>query len=109
MKTFNFWMLLLATSLFLSCGDDDGIAGAACGNSFNFQVELQAEANALTAAATAYAQDPTTENCNAYVVAFNDYLDAAEDLEECALLVGQAAEYNAAIDEARADLNSLQC
>ncbi len=79
-----------------------------CGDNFNYALELQAEANGLSAAASVYANDPTTENCEAYKAAVQAYLDAAEDLDDC-VLASERAAYQQAIDEARDNLNNLQC
>ena len=53
-----------------------------CGSTWVTQVTD--EANALSTAATAYATDPTTPNCNAYKAAFQDYLDALKPFADCA-------------------------
>lgn len=107
-KSLIYSLFVFSTLLLSSCGGDDDL-NSNCGANYNFQVELSNEVQILNDAAIAYANDPTTENCNAYVDAANDYLDAAEDLEDCAVLAGQQAEYNQAIDDARDSLNALQC
>jgi hypothetical protein len=108
MKKLIYLTFFSSALILTACGDDDDNASA-CGANYNFQVELAAEAQILTDAAVLYANDPTTANCNAYVAAFNAYLDAAEDLEDCAILSGQQVEFNQAIDDARASLDALQC
>src|SRR5690606_35989111 len=50
-----------------------------CGNNFNFGVELQEEAMALSNAASVYAQNQTTENCNNYKNAVQNYLNSAKE------------------------------
>jgi hypothetical protein len=84
--------------------DDDDPVGC------NWASEVQDEANALTDAATAYANDPNNSVlCQNYKDAFNDYLDALEDHKECAALSGQQDELQDAIDQSRDSLNALQC
>lgn len=89
-----------------ACKKDDPVDPC---NNFNLSVALQAESQALSNAASVYGQNPTTENCNAYRGAYQDYLDAAADLQGCANSVGQGAEYQQAIADAQASLDALQC
>lgn len=74
-----------------------------------YVTELQEETDALTAAATAYGTNPTTANCQAFVAAYEAYLNEAEQLVPCATEAGQGAELQAAIDDAQAQLNLIQC
>lgn len=103
-----FGLLLLAGTLITAACSKSGSDPNGCGAAFNFAVELQAETNAVTSAASAYGNNPTTENCNAYKAAFEAYLDAAEDIRICISSAEQSA-YEGAIAEARADLDALQC
>jgi len=100
-----FFFLALGTLGLVSCSDD----GVDCDDSFNFYTELEAEADALTDAAFAYANDPSTSNCEAFREAYQDYLDTAADLEDCADEVGQGAEFQQALEEAQDALDNLQC
>lgn len=95
--------LLVAFSLG-SCGDDNDDPEPC-----NYSVELQAEVDAYVAAATAYGQDPSAANCLAYKNSLLAFLDAAEDLEACAIAAGQGAEYQQSIDSAQAAANALTC
>ena len=108
--TFSFALLAFAgLMLFSTCGkDDDNGPGDLCGNNFNYVTYLQDELNAITQAATAYANDPTTANCQAYIATIDDYLDEAETIESCVLAADLTA-YQQAIDEARTNLMSIQC
>jgi len=96
---------IVAMVLF-ACKKDDPVDTCA---GFNFATELQAETNAVIAAANAYGTNPTTENCNAYRTAYQNYLNAASDLQACANATGQGTEYAQAIAEAQAQLDALQC
>jgi hypothetical protein len=95
-------LAILAISVLTSCGKDDPVT---C----NWTTELQNESDALVAAATAYGNNPTTANCEAYKDAFQDYLNEAEKYVSCATTAGQGAELQSAINQAQADLNALQC
>lgn len=100
--------IFCSAMLILACDkDDDGVKG--CGNNFNFSAELSEEANELSAAAQIYANDQTTANCENYRSAYLDYLDAARDLEDCAINAGQQAEYLQAIEDAETAIENLQC
>lgn len=113
MKTLKISISLLALSLYfltIGCGggDDDSVSNA-CGANFNLGVEINAEVMALSDAATIYAMDPTPENCNAYKVAAQAYLDAVAGYEDCAQLSGQGDEYAQAIADAEASIDAIQC
>lgn len=105
-KFFGCLLLLIAVSG-TSCKKDDSGPGG-CAANFNYGVELQAEATALTNAATAYANDQSTANCNAYKAAANAYIDAAEDVEDCVPNVDKAA-FQQSIDAARANIAGITC
>ena len=74
----------------------------------SFAVELEDEAAALSAAASAYGQDQSTANCEAYRDAFRDYLDEAEKLDDC-VIGSERAAYRQAIDDTQASLDALTC
>ena len=50
-----------------SCKKDDPV-------SCNYATEVQNEVNALSAAASAYGNDPSTANCNAFKTAYQNYI-----------------------------------
>lgn len=91
------------TTFFLgACGKNDPVG---C----NWANELQAESDALSAAATAYGNNPTPANCQAFKDAYQDYLNEADNYVECAHTAGQGAELQNSIDQAQASLDDLQC
>ena len=102
MKTI-FYSLLLTGLLFTACGDDDDPVN--CSNSWT--IEYQAELDAITAASTVWANDPSQANCDALKDAYNSYLDALEGWEDCANQVNQLTEWQAAIDAARLSADSI--
>jgi predicted lipoprotein len=101
--TFTLFVILVSVA---SCKKD---TVGTCGENWIFATQINNEAMALSQAASAYGQDPTPANCQAYKNAFQDYIDAARELENCAREVGQLNEYNAALNEAQASLDNLQC
>ena len=90
------FFFVLSLFAFVSCGDD---AVNDC-NGFNIQTDLSDEIQATTDAAIVYGNDPTQQNCDAYKDAWQDYLDALRDLEDCARDAGALAEFNQAIQDA---------
>jgi hypothetical protein len=75
----------------------------------NWATEVQDELDAVTAAATAYGNDPTNSaKCNAYKSAFQDYLNALEDHKGC-VPSEQSAQLQQSIDAAQTSLDALQC
>ena len=76
-------------------------------NSFNISTDLQAELNNLSTAGSAYGNDPTTANCNAYKNAYQNYIDGLRGLESCAKAVGSLAAFQASLDDAEAELATL--
>ncbi len=101
-----FALLMFCSFLFTTSCKKDPVNR--CGDNFNWGVELQAESSALSAAAQVYVNDPTTENCESYKAAYQDYLDAAEDIDDC-VIASERAAYQQAIDDARDNLDDLQC
>ena len=87
----------------IGCKKDDDPVGC------NYLTEVQNEANALSTATTEYGNDPTPAKCQAWKDAYQNYLNALEDNVECAALSGDQAELQAAIDQAQASLDSIQC
>jgi hypothetical protein len=74
----------------------------------SWATQLSTEINALSTAANTYASNPTNENCNAYKVAYQSYLDALEPFVDCtAWTVDQRNELQAAIDEAQQEISTL--
>ena len=87
-----------------SCNDDDDDP-VGC----NYATETQDEANALQVALDAYIANQTTANCQAYVSAYQNYLNELEDHIDCATISGQQAELQALIDQSQDTLDNWQC
>ena len=96
---------LFVVCVIISAGCNKGSDPVSC----NYATELEAQATALTNAATVYGNDPTTANCNAYKNAYQDYIDALKGYEDCATTAGTHAEWQSAIDALQASLDTIQC
>lgn len=93
--------------LTLSCAKDgDGLLGGGCG--YVWSVRIADEVLALTDVATAYSQDSTQANCESYKKAYQDYLDAAEDVKAC-VPADEKSDFQQDIDDARDELDNLPC
>ena len=97
-------LILLSVSIVSSCGGED----IDCTNP-NINQEWADEFQAALDAGTAYATDPTSENCNAYRDALQDYLDVVKDYEECADTPEEQQDFDEAVQEAQGVINTLSC
>lgn len=95
---------IITSVSFVACKKDDPGPSTCV-----FATELQDESNALSAAATAYGNDPTPANCQTFIAAYEDYLEEAERLIPCAQAAGQGAQLQAAINDAQLQLDAIQC
>lgn len=102
-------LAILILSTLVSCNDDEevndpGICGTA------WAVAIEDEANDLSVATQAYATDQSTENCQAYKAALQAYIDALEPYGDCTMLTGQQrADWEAAVAEAEASIDDIEC
>ena len=95
------------------CKDDDddnnvkgGPTGPGCANAW--ATDLQDELNVISVAATNFANDPSTANCNAFKAAYQDYLDALKPYGNCAALSGtQRANWQQAVEQAEDNVDSI--
>ena len=101
-----FAFLVFSMMLNFSCKKE---SSAICSDDFDFVLELQEQLNELELAIDAYVQEPSVENCLVLQRAYENYLDAAEGLSDCAEAVGQGTEYKTAIQRARTDFEDLEC
>ena len=101
-------LICLLTILAFACKKDDP-APVGCGSNWVLANEIEDELNAVLDAATTYTQDPTTANCEAYVAAYQDYLDELEGYQSCANQAGQGAEYQQALQDAQDALDDINC
>jgi hypothetical protein len=101
-----FYLLIIGTFLVLSSCKDEKSDPDYCSTAWSTQV--QDELNAVISAATTYASDQTTQNCNAYKAAYQNYIDAMEPFGNCTIWSAQdKTAWENAIDEARAEISTL--
>lgn len=104
MKKLTFLVFLILLIGIGSCKKKDDLAYC----NTNWASALTNEMNAMITAALTYSSAPTTANCTAYKNAVSKYIDALEPWGDCPLYASgtNKAQFDAAIAEARADLNS---
>ncbi len=98
--------LLVVVTCSFSCRKEKGIA---CHTGFNWYAEVLEEATELGNALLAYSNDPSDQNCDRYIDAANLYLDALAEYEDCAVQLGEKADYEKLIADARKDLQENGC
>lgn len=99
-------LFIFALSMcFIACGGDDD-PGTNC-NSQGFLIEYEDEIQAIGTASNAYAMDQSQENCDALKDAYTAYLNVLDNWEDCANQLNQFDEWEQAIDEAQASVNSI--
>lgn len=99
--------LLFVLILFIgigSCKKKDDLAYC----NTNWAAALTTEMNAMITAALTYSSAPTAANCTAYKTSISKYIDALEPWGDCPLYASgtNKAQFDAAIAEARADLQT---
>jgi len=102
-------LMILGMTAFVSCSDEEEVNDPGyCGTAW--AVAVEDEANNLSLAAQAYASDQSSENCAAYKVAFQAYIDALKPYGDCTTLTGQQrANWETAIAEAEASIDGMEC
>lgn len=97
---------LVLTSLIISCNKTNN--EGACFGYLGWALAVQDEATALSTAASAYSQDPTTENCEKYRQAYSNYIDALDSQGSC-VPSDQNSDFQKSLDDARSELSALNC
>jgi hypothetical protein len=104
--SFHFTIFFCLTLIFSSCSKDGDSDVVPC--SAAWATDLQPEFTAVMNAASAYAQNESDANCNAFKSAYQDYINALKPYGDCATLSGQnRAEWQAAVAEAEAEVAGL--
>lgn len=89
-------------------GDGDGKNNNPCSTAW--AISTSAESQAVSSAALAYGSDQSQENCQAYKNAFQDYLNALKEFEDCSELSTQDRQsLQSSIAQAQSGLNGLDC
>lgn len=107
MKYTTVFILFSFLFLSISCGSNDPTDPGNC--STQFSQSFEDELTAVNVATQNYAADPSSENCQAFKDAYNDYLDALDDWEECANFYNQVTQWEQAIESARMSVDSIIC
>ena len=111
MKNLFFLLLLFASILTTTgCGnnDDDGDGGLGLCTVGLYSERVPASLEAFTTAVTAFTNDPSPANCEAYRAAAQDYLDVLREFETCTFLVDDA-DYQESLREAQQEVNDIEC
>ncbi len=103
MKKLSLFILLLSLVSMINCRKSSPLSCTA------FALEISDEASAWGDAATRFSNDPSPENCAAYKIAGQQYLNALKGYDSCAFTGQDRASYNASIKEAEESLNDLMC
>lgn len=97
-------MLAMCMAFFTNCGDKNTAKNCA---QDTIATEISDESAAISAAALAYANDPSTSNCQALKNAYQDLIDAYKDLEDCAASINQTTQWQQGLDAAEDALASI--
>jgi hypothetical protein len=105
-KIFFLFFLMFAATSFWGCKDDNDAAPCSAA----WASEVVDEVNAMSAAAQAYALNPTSATCNAYKQAAQAYVDALEPYGNCSALTGQSrTDWQNTVNNAQQEINNLNC
>ena len=101
----------LFSSLLISCGgdDDDGSSNVDCNSSLAVNQAISDEVDAISNAVSAFANDPSSSNCDALKAAYNEYIDALKDLLDCAEQAGAGSDFLLALSTAESSIDGLIC
>ena len=104
-------LVLLFSSLLIACGgDDDGpSSNIDCNSSLAVNQAISDEVDAISNAVTAFANDPSSSNCDALKDAYRDYIDALKDLQDCADQAGSGSDFLLALSNAENSIDGLIC
>lgn len=107
---FAFFVIMGLTTCENDEPEPDDILDEYC--STPLEVLLKEESNNVANALTAYLNDFTVTNCNAYKAAYNEYLDSLYFYQErCAFVITDLARARMedAIQDAESEINGLDC
>ncbi len=114
MQKLLFFLVCILALQFSSCGNDDDTSadvrtpgGRLC-TTLAYSENVQTAVDAVSTAATNYANDQSVANCNAYRASLNNWLNVVEDYVQCAAGLNQA-EVQQALTEARAEIDDFEC
>lgn len=100
------FIAVIALSLSTGCSKDDPASPTGC-DATVFNQNVNPKLNAWQEAATAYANDQSVANCEAYKSTGQAFLDSIRSYENCATIYTQS--WRDAVADAQADLASIPC
>lgn len=104
---FKLLMYVMTISVIATTACSKSSSAVGCGTA-SWWTEVESELSAVSDAAVTYGTDPTSSNCEAYISAYQQYINALRDVDNCVAGVNRQ-EYNAALDEAEEALDDLEC
>lgn len=109
-KLFLLFALPFALFTITACGGDDDDIDNQTGfcTTALYGERVSAALDQFSTAVNAYANDPSTANCEAYRDAAQDYLDVLREFETCTFLVDDA-DYQESLREAQQEVNDIDC
>lgn len=111
----KFSNLLILASIFClvfsSCGDDDssGTGNVDCDSAIAVNTVIADEAEAVSIATNAYLMDQSLANCTALKEAYQAYIDAISNLQDCANDAGVGDDFAESLADAQEGLDDLEC
>lgn len=93
----------------MGCSEDSPLNPlGGCSGGLLWTESILDEYSAWSTAAQAYSDNPTDENCQKYKEAAKDYLDSLRGIADCVPGTNRA-EYDAEIEEAKAEVDREDC
>jgi len=98
---------LICFSFFISsCSDDDNnIDGC---NTTSYDEQISAISNDFTMSLQNFAGDPTDENCQKYLRAYDNYLNFIKDFQSCGIIIN-GSEISSLISQLEQDRSDIPC
>jgi hypothetical protein len=97
----------LALILLPSCNNDEGeVSPLTCGANFNYLNSVDDELNAVNNAVTLFTSDPSPTNCDNLKQAYQEYINALKDVENCVPTTDRAA-WRQALDDAEDNVDNI--
>lgn len=102
---FSLAFILSISFITTSCGGD----GADCNDEAAVATAFEGLSDELVETLFQFGQDPSTSNCNRVRDVYLEWIERLEAVEDCANDLGQGAEFDAAVEEARNELDNFIC
>jgi len=91
------------------CSNDDSPdSETGCPTGKSWGEQTQEEADAVAAAATTFATEPSKASCENFRAAYIDYIEALEEVNTCILEENEAA-FLKALEDGKTELDNIDC